>query len=70
MTLLFVILFFGLFGEIAGLAFRMTWNVMKFMLMLIIVPVILFAVIGGFVKMILPILLVIGIVYLFKRETV
>ena len=70
MTLLLLILFFGVFGKLAGFAFRMTWNMMKFMLMIMIVPVIIVAIVGGLVKMALPILIVIGIICLLKRETV
>ena len=70
MTLLFLILFFGVFGKLAGFAFRMTWNMMKAILMFIIVPVIIFSIIAGLVKMVLPILVVIAIVCLLKRETV
>jgi hypothetical protein len=69
MTLLFMILFFGVLGKLFSFAFRMTWGMMKFMLMMIIVPVIVFSIIGGLVRMILPVLLVIGIVCLLKRET-
>ncbi len=70
MTLLFLILFFGLCGKIAGFAFKMTWTMMKAILMFIIVPVIIFSIISGLVKMVLPILVVIAIVCLLKRETV
>ena len=69
MTLLFLILFFGVFGKLAGFAFRMTWNMMKFMLMILIVPVIIVAIVGGLVRMALPILVIVGIVYILRRET-
>ena len=69
MTLLFLILFFGVFGKLAGFAFRMTWNMMKFMLMIMIVPVIIVAIVGGLVRMALPILVIVGIVYILRRET-
>ncbi len=70
MTLLFLILFFCLFGKLAGFAFKITWNMMKIMLMLIVVPAIIFAIVGGLARMALPILIVIGIVYLLRKETV
>ena len=57
MTLLFLILFFGLFGKLAGFAFKITWNMMKIMLMLIVVPAIIFAIVGGLARMALPILI-------------
>ena len=69
MTLLFLILFFGVFGKLAGFAFRMTWNMMKFMLMIMIVPVIIVAIVGGLVRIALPILVIVGIVYILRRET-
>ena len=69
MTLLFLILFFGVFGKLAGFAFRMTWNMMKFMLMIMIVPVIVVAIVGGLVRIALPILVIVGIVYILRRET-
>ena len=70
MTLLFLILFFVLFGKLAGFAFKITWNMMKIMLMLIVVPALIFAIVGGLARMALPILIVIGIVYLLRKETV
>ncbi len=70
MTLLFLILFFGLFGKLAGFAFRMTWSMMKIMFMFFIVPVILFSIISGLARIALPVLVVVGIVYLFRKETV
>ena len=69
MTLLFLILFFGVFGKLAGFAFRMTWNMMKFMLMIMIVPVIIVTIVGGLVRIALPILVIVGIVYILRRET-
>ena len=69
MTLLFLILFFGVFGKLAGFAFRMTWNMMRFMLMILIVPVIIVAIVGGLVRIALPILVIVGIVYILRRET-
>ena len=69
MTLLLLILFFGVFGKLAGFAFRMTWNMMKFMLMIMIVPVIIVAIVGGLVRIALPILVIVGIVYILRRET-
>jgi hypothetical protein len=70
MTLLFLILFFGLFGKLAGFAFRMTWNMMKFIMVIAFVPVIIVAIVGGLVRVALPILVILGIVYLLRRETV
>ena len=70
MTLLFLILFFGLFGKLAGFAFRMTWNMMKFIMVIAFVPVIIVAIVGGLVRVALPILVIFGIVYLLRRETV
>ena len=69
MTLLFLILFFGLFGKLAGFAFKITWNMMKIMLVITIVPVILATIFGGLVRMALPVLVIVGIVYLLTRET-
>ena len=69
MTLLFLILLFGVFGKLAGFAFRMTWNMMKFMLMIMIVPVIVVAIVGGLVRIALPILVIVGLVYILRRET-
>ena len=69
MTLFFLILFFGLFGKIAGFAFRMTWSMMKIMMAFIIVPVMIIAIVGGLARIALPILIVAGIVYLLSRET-
>ena len=68
MTLLFLILFFGLFGKLAGFAFRMTWSLMKFMLVIMIVPIIIIAIIGGLVKIALPVLAIVAVVYLIRKE--
>ena len=69
MTLLFLILFFGVFGKLASLAFKLTWNMMKIILMIMIVPAIILAIVGGLVRIALPILLVAGIIILLTRET-
>ncbi len=68
LTMLFMILFFTVFGKLLGFAFRMTWSMMKLILMIMIVPVIIVTIAGGLFRIALPVLLIIGIVHLLRRE--
>ena len=67
LTILFFVLFFMIFGKLVGFAFKATWGIMKVMLYMVFMPLVLISmVIGGFVYIALPILVIIGIVSLFK----
>ena len=68
MTLLFMILFFSIFGKLAGFMFRATWSMVKVFFYLIFLPVIIIGlVIGGLIRIALPVLVIIGIIILFER---
>lgn len=65
MTLLFTIFFFLIFGKMIGFAFRATWSIFKIVMYLVFLPLILVGLlIGGFVYIALPILLVVGLISL------
>ena len=68
MTLLFMILFFGIFGKLIGFAFRASWSIMKVMLYIVFLPAILMIMLfGGLIYIALPILVIVGMVSLFSR---
>lgn len=68
MTLLFLILFFGVFGKLASFAFRATWSMVKIFLFVFFLPaIILVMVFGGLIYIALPVLLIVGIVGLLKH---
>ena len=41
LTLLFIILMFGIFGKMIGLAFRATWGITKICFRLVFLPLVL-----------------------------
>ena len=50
LTLLFIILMFGIFGKMIGLAFRATWGITKIFFHLIFLPLVLIGlVLGGLI---------------------
>ena len=68
MTLLFMILFFGIFGKLIGFAFRASWSIMKVMLYIVFLPAILMIMLfGGLIYIALPILVIVGLVSLISR---
>ncbi|MBE5837553.1 hypothetical protein [Butyrivibrio sp.] len=68
MTLLFMVLFFGIFGKLIGFAFRASWSIMKVMLYIVFLPAILMIMLfGGLIYIALPILVIVGLVSLFSR---
>lgn len=65
MTFLFTILMIGIFGKLIGLAFKMTWGIAKILVTLVFLPITLIGlVIGGLISIALPILVLVGIVFL------
>ena len=70
LTLLFIIMMLGVFGKLAGLAFRATWGITKICFRLIFLPLILIGlVLTGFIYIAIPLLVVIGIVVLVMAAT-
>ncbi len=67
MTVIFFVLFFMIFGKLVGFAFRATWSIVKVMLYIVFLPLILVGmVMGGLIYIAFPILLVVGLLSLFK----
>lgn len=67
LTLLFVILMFGVFGKLIVFAFRATWGVTKILFTIVLLPIVLICmVIGGLITFALPILLIIGAMTLLR----
>ena len=65
LTLLFIILMFGIFGKMIGLAFRATWGITKIVFSLVVLPVVaIVAAFAGLMTIALPVLLVVGIITL------
>ena len=70
MITVFIILMLVIFGKTIGFAFKAAWGVTRIVFGLIFLPLILIGlVIAGFVHLALPILVIAGIVILFKRLT-
>lgn len=67
-TLLFLILFLGVFGEILGFAIKLSWGILKVVFTIIFLPVIILALaFSGAFAIAIPALLIIGIVALVKN---
>ena len=67
LTLIFVFLMFGVFGELIWLAIRAAWRITKVLFTIIFLPVILISLfVSGFVYVALIGLLIVGAVSLFK----
>ena len=67
LTILFTILFFGIFGKLIGFAIKMSWGLIKVLLYLVALPLILVGLVfSGLVVIALPILVIVGIATLFK----
>lgn len=63
LTLLFIICFFVVFGKLLMLGIKAAWGISKFLLTIVLLPVILIGlVIGGLIYLAFPILIVVGIV--------
>ena len=68
LSLLFIILFFAVFGEMVSFAFKATWSIFKIVMYLVFLPMIIIGfVIGGFIYIAIPVLIIIGIASLFAN---
>lgn len=66
-TLLFTILMIIVFGKLIGFAIKATWGISKVVVSLIVLPIVLIGlVLGGLISVALPILVIVGIIALFK----
>ena len=62
LTLFFAIMMIGVFGRLAGFAFRMSWGLLKVLLTLIFLPGIIIAgFISGLLYLAFPLLAVVGL---------
>ncbi len=68
-TIVFFILMLMIFGKLLIFGIKAAWGISKFLLTVVLLPVILIGlVIGGLFSIALPILLVIGVVSLFTSR--
>ena len=68
-TIVFFILMLMIFGKLLIFGIKAAWGLSKFLLTVVLLPVILIGlVIGGLFSIALPILLVIGVVSLFTSR--
>ena len=65
LNLLFTILMIMVFGKLIGFAIRAAWGISKVLVTLVFLPLILIG-LGGLIYLALPILIVVGLVALFK----
>lgn len=67
LTLLFTILMIVVFGKLLGFAIRATWGISKILVSFVLLPLFLIGlVLGGLISIAFPILIIIGIISLFK----
>ena len=67
LNLLFAILMIMVFVKLIGFAIRATWGISKVIVTLVFLPLILIGlVLGGLIYLAFPILIVVGLVALFK----
>lgn len=67
LTIIFLVMFFAIFGGIIKFAFKAAWGIMKILVFLVLLPVILIGLlIGGLVTLALPILVIVGVVFLVR----
>lgn len=67
LSAIFTIFMFMVFGKLLLFGLKAAWGITKFLVYLVLLPFILIGlVIGGFIYLALPILMVVGIVTLIK----
>ena len=68
LSLLFIILMIIVFGKLIGVAIRAAWGISKILVSLVFLPMILIGlVVGGLIYFAFPILIVVGLICLFKE---
>ena len=71
LALIFMVLLFMVFGKILVFAVKAAWGVTKIVCTVVLFPLILIGmVVGGLIKIALPVLLIVGVVSLFMPKTV
>lgn len=67
-TILFLIIMFGVFGNILGFAIKASWGLFKIIMTVFFLPlVLLIMVFSGLIAVAFPILIVVGIVVCVKK---
>lgn len=70
LNLLFTILMIIVFARLIGFAIRATWGIAKVLVTLVFFPLILIGlVLGGLIYLALPVLVIVGLISLFKEIT-
>ena len=65
---LFIICMIGIFGKLLFFGIRMAWGISKFLLLIVVLPLILIGmVVGGLLYLAFPILIVVGILSLLLK---
>lgn len=65
LTLICLFLMIGIFGRLFGVAFKMTWGIVRVLFTLVFLPLILIGlIIGGIFYIAIPALIIIGIITL------
>ena len=69
LELLFFILPFGIFGKLFFFGMRAAWSISKLLITIVFLPVILLGMVfGGLLYLAFPILIIIGILSLFRTK--
>ena len=69
LELLFLIFLLGIFGKLFFFGLRAAWGISKLLLTIVFLPLILIAMVfGGLLYLAFPILIIIGILSLFKSK--
>lgn len=62
LTLIFMIIFFAVFGKLVWLALKFGWGMIKIAAYLIFLPaIVLMMIFGGFMYLALPVLIIVGL---------
>ena len=68
LSLLFTVLMIIVFGKLIGVAIRAAWGISKILVSFVFLPMILIGlVVGGLIYLAFPILIVVGLICLFKE---
>lgn len=70
LAFIFMVLLFMVFGEILVFAVKAAWGVTKIVCTVVLFPLILIGmVVGGLIKIALPVLLIVGVITLFMPKS-
>lgn len=70
LALIFMVLLFMVFGKILVFAVKAAWGVTKIVCTVVLFPLILIGmVVGGLIKIALPVLLIVGVITLFMPKS-